>query len=1070
VPISKNIRFLSWILLLAGQINGFSQDTAGIYAADSAYTLSGQVMGMDGDPVAGVTISVEGALDVPAVSDSSGHFTLQSKSLESWLLIVPPDQYKEARIFQNGRSTLSVFLTPADLESIHDLVQTPFGPAKQRNLIYPVNIVEPEPMVYRPDQNMDQKTTGLMAGLFSTGHSGMPGSGVTSYIRGLKSMQTTNQPLYIIDGVPIEDGGMLNYHLDGHAYNSLSSVDPNDITSISIYKDFASGSLYGMRGSNGIVLIETLKPTELRTTIDVGLRTGMVLTPPQIPQLNSLQYRSLANEVFLSSGRFEENAPETYPGLYLAEPQDGYYRYNHDTKWQNEVFSNGLLYDAYLRVKGGDEITRYGLSVGYLNHTGTIKNSGFDRFNIRLIGTFTIFKWLRLYVTSNLTNTGSKLKESSRIYQTSPVLTSLHKSPLLNPFAYDNAGARLKIFDDIDELGVSNPSVVINDILAELQSTRFITSIRVEGDFSENLKWNSLVGLNYLSSEEDNFIPSYGMELFYDGEVYNLSRSMRNLYFSIYNNNYLKYSVKPGVKNEIDLTAGMSFNTNRKEEDWAISKNANENDEYTSLQSGTTYLNELGGWNERWNRMSLYGHAAYARSDRYLFQASINNEFSSKTGQEKSTGFEGIYYLNDVPVGLFYSLGAAWRISGERFLKGISWIEDAKLRITWGSAGNDDIGSASARRYYTSVLFRETTGIIPGNLINQSLRYETSYQLNPGFDLTLLGGRVGLSADLYRTNTEHMLVFKPVETYTGFTFAAANDGELLNQGWELSGNFRLISGERISWDAGFNISSSQNEVLSITNGQLITPFKGGQFISKTGEELQSFYGYIYEGVYENSEAAAEAGLVNESGIPFRAGDAIFRDIDGWDPVLSERTGQPDGKIDQYDRTIIGSPAPELFGGIYTTLRWKRWSIGALLQFVTGHEVFNYLRSQNEKMSDLSNQSAHTLNRWQYEGHQTNTPRALWGDPVGNTDFSTRWIEDCSYIRLKNLRISYRIDSKVLFLRNAEIFASASNLWTFSKYLGYDPEFSFSYHNMEQGIDYGMTPHTPRVMLGFKMGL
>ncbi|HEC44234.1 MAG TPA: SusC/RagA family TonB-linked outer membrane protein [Bacteroides sp.] len=1055
---------------MAYQIDSFSQNTVEIAASDSPKILSGQVKSMNGDPVAGVTISIEGALDVPEVSDSAGRFTLKVNSLESWLLIVPPDQYKEARIYLNRRNTLSVFLTPVDLESIHDQVQTPFGPAKQKNLIHPVDIIEPGQMVYRPDQNMDQQITGLMAGLFSTGHSGMPGSGVTSYIRGLTSMQTTNQPLYVLDGVPIEESGLLNYHLDGHAYNPMSSIDPNDISSISVYKDYATGSLYGMRGSNGIILIETLKPTELRTTIDVGLRTGVAFAPRNIPQLNTLQYRSLANEVLLSSGMYEESFPENFPGLYLAAPQDGYYRYNHDTKWQNEVFNNGLLYDAYLRVKGGDQITRYGLSVGYLNHAGTIRNSSFDRFNIRLIGTFTIFKWLRIYITSNLTTTGSKLKESSRIQQTSPVLTSLLKSPLLNPFGYDDNGAKLQVFDDIEELGVSNPAVVTNDILAEQQSTRFIASIRVEGDLGENLKWNSLVGLNYLASEEDNFIPNFGMELFYDDEVYNLSRSTRNLYFSLYNNNYLKYSVRPGAKNDIDLTTGLSFNMNRWEEDWGISKNSNKNDEYTSLQSGTTYLRELGGWNGRWNRMSLYGHTAYTRSDRYLFHASITNEFSSKTGQYPGTGSQGIYYLNDFPVGLFYSVGAAWRISGERFLKGISWIEDAKLRLTWGSAGNDDIGSANARRYYTSVLFREVTGIIPGNLIDQSLRFETSYQLNPGFDLSLWAGRISLSADLFRTNTENMLVYKPVEAYTGFTFAATNDGELLNQGWELSGNFRLISGERISWDAGFNISSSRNEVLAIANGQLITPFKGGQFISKVGAELQSFYGYIYEGVYESSEAAAEAGLLNEVGIPFMAGDAIFRDTDGWDPVLNERTGQPDGKIDQYDRTIIGSPAPDLFGGIYTSFRWKRWSIGALLQFVHGNEVFNYLRSQNEKMSDLSNQSSHTLNRWQYEGHQTDTPRALWGDPVGNTAFSTRWIEDGSYIRLKNLRISYRIESKILFLRNAEVFVSASNLLTISNYLGYDPEFSFSFHNMEQGIDYGMTPHTQKVMLGFKMGL
>ncbi len=1058
------------ILRLAFPAVCFAQDSSEISAADTSFIITGRVLDPNGNPVSGVSISIEGELDVPAVSADDGRFLLDVSSMSSWLMITPTDHYKTSRIFLNSLKNITIVLTPTDLESIHDQVQTPFGQFAKKNLTYKVENVDPGKMAYYPVQNTDQTFQGTMAGIFSTGQSGMPGSGVTSYIRGITSMQTTNQPLIVVDGVPLEESGLLNSQQDGYSFNPMSSIDPNDITSISVYKDYATGSLYGMRGSNGVVVIETLKPTEVQTTIDFGLRTGIASVPELIPQLNALQYRSLANEVLMSSGMYEENFPEAYPGLYISAPEKGYQRYNHDTRWQNEVFNNGLLYDVYLRVKGGDQITRYGLSVGYLNHAGVINNTNFDRFNIRLIGTFNIFNWLRMYITSNLTNTGSELMESSRIEQTSPILTSLYKSPLLNPFGYDENGARLQSYDDIEELGVSNPSVVVNDIQDNIQSTRFITSMRIEGDLGANLKLTSLIGLNYLSSEEDNFIPNFGMALFYSNEVYNLTRSMRNHFLSLYNNNYLKYSLRPGAKNAIEVTAGLSFTTNRREEDWGISKNSNKNDEYTSLQSGTSYLRELGGWNDRWNRMNVYGHAIYTRSDRYMFQVSINNEFSSKTGQVPGINDQGIYYLNEIPVGLFYSVGGAWRLSGESFLKNLSWIDDFKLRLTWGRTGNDDIGSVSARRYYTSVLYREATGIIPGNLIDQSLSFETNYQLNPGIDISLWAGRFSLSADLFRTTTENMLVYKPVESYTGFTFAAINDGSMLNRGWELNGHFRVITVKNLSWDIGFNVASYNNEVLSITNDQIITPFEGGAFISKVGEQLQSFYGYIYEGVFLTNEAATEANLVNSEGIPFKAGDAIFRDIDGWNPLLKVRTGEPDGKIDQYDRTIIGTPAPDLYGGVYTSLRWKRWTLSALLQFVHGNELFNYVRSQNEKMTDLSNQSTHTLERWQYEGQATNTPRALWNDPIGNSAFSTRWIEDGSYMRLKNLRISYRLSSKFLIFKNAEIFGSVSNLFTISNYLGYDPEFSFSFHNMEQGIDYGMTPQTRKVMLGIRMGL
>lgn len=1067
--INCTVLFL-WIIYLNFPGNCMGQDGSHESSGLSSISIKGSVNDLRGNPVTGVSISVEGELDMPALSDSSGSFSLEVNSRDCWLLVVPPIQYKSSRIFLNNRSTIKIFLTPADMGSIYDKVQTSFGEKEKKNLAYLVESGKSESMAYYPNQNADQAFKGTVSGLFATGHSGMPGSGVTSYIRGITSMQTNNQPLVVVDGMPIESSGMMNSLTDGFFSNPMAYIDPNDITDISIYKDYAAGSQYGMRGSNGVILIETLKPTELQTTIDFGIRTGIATAPDFIPQLNAQQYRSLANELLLSSGQYEEGFPESYPGLYLVSPDKGYFRYKHDTQWQNEVFNNQLISDVYLRVKGGDEIARYGLSVGYLNHGGSINNTNYDRFNIRLIGTFNIFKWLRMYITSNMTNTASSIRESARIEQTSPILTALHKSPLLNPFGYDASGARLLAYDDIEELGISNPSVVINNTISDIQSTRFLMSIRLEGDLGDNMKWNSLVGLNYISSDEFNFFPDFGMALFYDDEVYNMSRSMRNLYFSLYNNNYLNYSFHPGTKNSIDLRAGLSLNTNRREEDWGISKNSNDNDEYTSLQSGTSYLRELDGWNDKWNRMSLYGQASYTRSDRYILHASINNEFSSMNGRLQGTETDGIYYLGEIPIGQFYSFGAAWRLSGESFLKDHSWIEDFKFRLTWGSTGNDDIGTVNARSYYTSVNYREVSALIPGSLPDQSLRFESNYQLNPGMDISLWAGRFRLSVDLFRTKTENMFVYKPVESYTGFAYEATNDGSMLTEGWEVSSSYRILSGSKLSWDIGFNIASYENRVLSISNDQLITPFPGGAFISKIGEPLQSFYGYIYDGVFEDSKESEEAGLVNGEGVPFRAGDAVFRDLGSWDPALKEISNIKDSVIDDMDRAIIGSPVPDFYGGIHTTIRYGRWNINALFQFVYGNEVFNYLRYQNEKMSDLSNQSSNVLNRWQYEGHQTETPRAQWNDPVGNAAFSTRWIEDGSYLRLKNLRVSYKVKSKFLIFRNAEIFATASNVFTLSSYLGYDPEFSYSYQNMEQGIDYGMTPHTRKFMLGIKMGL
>jgi hypothetical protein len=234
-----------------------------------------------------------------------------------------------------------------------------------------------------------------------------------------------------------------------------------------------------------------------------------------------------------------------------------------------------------------------------------------------------------------------------------------------------------------------------------------------------------------------------------------------------------------------------------------------------------------------------------------------------------------------------------------------------------------------------------------------------------------------------------------------------------------------------------------------------------------GEPILNFYGYEFHGVYATTEESANPALggrlETEKGVPFGPGDAKFSDLSGPE-------GIPDGIINEYDRTIIGSPVPDLFGGISNTVHYGRWSLRASLQFVTGQEVFNYLRYQNEKMTNLSNQSSNTLNRWTREGQQTDVPRALYLDPIGNAGFSTRWIEDGSYLRLKQLTLAYTIPEKIWFLRNMEVFATVTNLFTWSRYLGYDPEFSFSYYTMEQGIDYGMMPHTRTFMLGLSIGL
>ena len=284
-----------------------------------------------------------------------------------------------------------------------------------------------------------------------------------------------------------------------------------------------------------------------------------------------------------------------------------------------------------------------------------------------------------------------------------------------------------------------------------------------------------------------------------------------------------------------------------------------------------------------------------------------------------------------------------------------------------------------------------------------------------------------------------------------------------NTGIDLNLFYRIVNGKSFKWDMETWLSAVENEITHIKGEKLVTQIPGGEIVNMEGEAANSFYGYTYEGVYSTTEDAQNTGLLNEKLVAYGGGDAVYADISG-------PNGVKDGVINDFDKTVIGSSLPEFFGGVSNTFQYKRWELNAFVQFVYGNEVFNYVRYQNERMVGLQNQSTKVLNRWQYEGQITDVPRAVYGDPIGNSAFSTRWIEDGSYMRLKNVSLSYTIPNEFLTFQNARFYITASNLFTLSEYLGYDPEFAHSFSHVNQGIDYALTPQVRQFMVGVKLGL
>ena len=1026
--------------------------------AQNSYTVNGIITGIGNKPMSNVAISVEGSSEDPVITDETGTFTLEVPDGNIWILIRPIGNYKPQRRSLNGRDSITIRLLSEDRQSGYDIVARPIKDDIRRNLNGSDFSLDLENVGKLPYQTIDQYFQGRVPGMQTTNHSGMPGYGTYSNIRGMRSMMAGNQPLIIVDGMPYENHGMFPSIVPGYIYNPYVSIVNEDIVELTVIKDISLTSMYGSKASNGIIWIQTLKPTQSKTTIDVSMKTGVNLSQTELPVLDAMQYKTLANEILMTSNNSEETFRNTYPGLYDDKSSYSYYRYNHNTNWQSEVLRNSTMNDFYLSVKGGDEIAKYGLSFGVSNSDGIIEASDFSRISLRFVGTFRIFKWLQLYASNNLVYGKSNLMASGPVENLNPILAALKKSPLMHPYQFDNDGNELSYLDGIDNFGISNPIGIVNGVVADNNNYRFVGTYHINIDISDHLKLKSVIGYNLNSSTEGLFLPSTGMVKYNNGLAYNVSSRQANYLKAFYNDNRLFYdrSLKGG--HSLFSFIGLRINTSRFEQDLGIAKNT-PSDDYRSLIFGESTLAEISGDFGTWNSIVFYGGVNYSLKDKYFLGAHYSIDASSRTGKDAESNLS----LSDTPLGLFPSFSAAWRVSNENFLKNLSWLSDLKFRATFGYSGNDNIGTYSSRVYYTQMYFRETTGIILGTRPNTSLTFETNEMFDAGMDFSAFGERINLTLNYFNTLSKDLVSLEKQDVFMGYESRLVNGATSKNVGIELVFNSRVIEFEKFKVDLGINFANVTNTLNNIAGGSQITTIAAGEIISLEGESMFSFYGFKADGVFATHEEASDAGLVNKKGIPFEAGDMRFLDLSGPD-------GMPDQVIDEFDKTIIGNPFPDYYGGVSLGIKYGRFSLYNLVQFVIGNDVFNYTRYQTEKMDDLSNQTSSVLNRWTYEGQETNMPRAFNQDPVGNSAFSDRWIEDGSYIRIKNIILSYSIPEGMWVFRDANFYISANNLFTFSRYLGYDPEVSFSPSSVQQGVDYAQSPMFRSFIIGVKFGL
>jgi TonB-linked SusC/RagA family outer membrane protein len=526
--------------------------------------------------------------------------------------------------------------------------------------------------------------------------------------------------------------------------------------------------------------------------------------------------------------------------------------------------------------------------------------------------------------------------------------------------------------------------------------------------------------------------------------------------FSIYSDSRLEFKKTYNLNHNLLSRLGVRYQHNKAEQDYTLGYNS-ATDELISVQNGNNALRQTGGGIGEWNWMNAYFNFDYGFKNKLFFSFNTALDGSSRFGTQVANGVN----IGGNSFALMPSLGAAWLISSEKFMA-TSSFDMMKLRINYSYAGNDDIGNYSSRQTYSSQNLLGMQGLVRSGIPNPAIQWETNKKFNIGLDLAFWNERVNLSVDAYRNKTENMLVYENIAAQTGFDNVLTNGGSMLNTGIEAGFNINVVNKKKLKWDIGATIASNKNKILSVPNGSLTTQFANASILTQNNSAATLFYGYTADGVFSSNLEASNANLrmKNSDGSfsAFKGGDVKFKDFNG------------DRIIDEKDRKVIGNPTPDFFGSINSRLVFGRLSLTTLFVFSQGNDVYNYLRYKLESASTLENQLNSVVNRWRAEGQSTSMPRATFGDPLGNNRFSTRWIEDGSYLSLRNASLNYAIPFKDKFIKNASIYLSGDNLFTLTKYSGFNPEFSASNTIFAQGIDMGLNPLYKTLTIGARIGL
>lgn len=1052
---TKNIVFILLLFLMTSVTSKAIGTDAPAQNKQTApgYTIKGNVVDMSTKKgFAGVRISVANT-QITTMTSADGTFEVKVPDTGATFIVDAPG-YQNQVVALNGRDNITIKMllqtkTPSFYDDTKFLSNSSASVTDFSQSIPTVN---------------EDISSALAGQVYGVNHSGTPGSSSAILVRGLNSLNASAQPLYVVDGVVWQMSEDNNSIHSGFYNDPLTLIDPNDVEKITVLKN--GTSIYGAKGANGVILIDTKRAHSQATDISASISSGYRAPFKSISVMNAGDYRLYASDVI--SGMYDNTTAVDKLKFLDDNTAKSYYKANHNnTDWLN-LINNGAFTQNYgISVKGGSDVAMIAFSLGYNKTNGNIENTDFNRFNVRFNSDVKMTEKLKVAMDVAFAQTSNSLRNDGIDSISSPYYLALIKSPLYNPYQFNNNGQLSARLSDIDELRVGNPLSLTQVGFGLSKQYGLNTNIRPEYTFiKDKLAAGFLFSYNWNKLSESSFTPDGGVaehSLFNNlGEIYAVSRNMvqdrMDAHTSIVLDGYIHWDALKNAQHYLKVYGGYRYYTDSYKFHYANGHNTG-SDNMTQLTNTTSGLRTSMGLDDNWNSISWYGNADYAFKNRYLLNLSMAVDASSRFGKAAA----GAMSIGGIPWGVFPSVSGAWLISSEKFMKDVSFINFLKLSAGYGLSGNDNLPNYASRSYFASIKYKDkATGLVLSNIGNENLKWETTGMANLGLDLSMFNNRWNVKALVYSSNTKDLLIRKPLNEIAGLSYFWSNGGELQNKGFDISTNVRVLNQSDWKLDVGASVGHYKNEITSLKDGSFVSDVAGAQILTQVGQSAGLFYGYKTNGVFSSTADAAAAGLSirDNTGklIAFEAGDMHFAEV------------KDDKVIDENDRQVIGDPNPDIYGNFNFNLSYKNFSLEALFTYVYGNDIYDALRANLESGKTVYNQSTAMQNRWVANGQVTDIPRATYGDPMGNARFSDRWIEDGSYLRFKALSLSYKIPVQSSFLQGVSLWASVNNIYTFTKYLGADPEVSYGNSVLYQGIDAGLTPQTRSFNFGVNINL